>query len=149
MSIGIGCKVTLHYAIRLADGMEVDSSFGGEPLTLVTGDGTLDPGLEMALYGLYAGQRQTLTLRPGQAFGIRDPEAIQWMPRQAFPAGIVPEPGQIIAFDDGQGGELPGAILEVEAERVKVDFNHPLAGREIEFEVEILAVDYGDTGEEA
>ncbi len=148
MSIDRGCRVTLHYALRFADGMKVDSSFGEEPLTFVMGDGTLDPGLELALYGLRPGARQTLTLMPGQAFGQRREEAIQWMERAAFPDHLAPEPGQVIGFTDEQGQELPGAVLEVEGERVRVDFNHPLAGREIVFEVEILDVAYPPLDEE-
>ncbi len=142
MSIDRGCRVTMHYALRLADGMEVDSSFGAGPLTFVMGDGTLDAGLELALYALRAGSRQTLTLMPGQAFGERREDAIQWMDLDAFPAGIAPEPGQIIGFTGPGGEELPGAVLEVGDRRVRVDFNHPLAGREIVFEVEILEVEY-------
>jgi len=142
MSISVGCRVTMHYALRLADGMEADSSFGEEPATFVMGDGTLDEGLELALYGLRPGSLQTLTLIPGQAFGARREEAIQWMDRAVFPADISPEPGQIVGFSDEHEQEIPGAVLEVLDDQVKVDFNHPLAGREIIFEVEILDVEY-------
>lgn len=142
MTISVGCRVTLHYALRLADGMEVDSSFGGEPLSFVMGEGTLDAGLELALYGLLPGRRQTLTLMPGQAFGARREDAVTWMDRAAFPADITPQPGLIISFTDDQGEEIPGAVLEINDDQVKMDFNHPLAGREIIFEVEILEVEY-------
>ncbi len=128
--------------------MEADSSAGGEPLSFVMGDGTLDKGLELALYGLRAGSQQTLTLMPGQAFGQRSQEAVKWMPRSAFPLEIVLEPGLIVGFTDEQGQELPGAVLELNDKQVKVDFNHPLAGREISFEVEILEVEYPPLDEE-
>ncbi len=142
MSISAGCRVTLHYALRLADGTAVDSSFDGEPFSFVMGESTLDAGLELALYGLRAGSRQTLTLMPGQAFGSRREAAVTWMDRAAFPAEITPEPGLIISFMDEQGEEIPGAVLEIRDEQVKMDFNHPLADREIIFEVEILDVEY-------
>lgn len=148
MTISVGCRVAMHYALRLADGMEVDSSFGDEPVTFVMGEDALDKGLELALYGLRPGSQQTLTLMPGQAFGARSEEAIKWMDRATFPADLSPEPGQIIGFSDEQGQEVPGAILELLDERVKVDFNHPLAGREIIFEVEILEVEYPPLDEE-
>ncbi len=71
-----------------------------------------------------------------------------WMERAAFPADIAPKPGLIISFSDEQGEEIPGAVLEVRDDRVKMDFNHPLAGREIGFEVEILDVEYPPLDEE-
>jgi len=148
MSISVGCRVTMHYALRLADGMEADSSFGDEPATFIMGDGTLDKGLELALYGLRPGNHQALTLMPGQAFGMRSEEAVKWVDRAAFPADMVPKSGQIVGFADEQGQEIPGAVLEVNDDQVKVDFNHPLAGREIGFEVQILEVEYPPLDEE-
>ncbi len=141
MQITFGSKVTLHFSLKLADGMLVESSFDDQPETVVIGDGSLDHGLEMALIGLCPGDRQTLTLMPGQAFGERDPAAIHAVPRTQFPADMVLEPGQIIGFSDEQGGEVAGAVLALDDKEVRVDFNHPLAGREIIFEVEILAVE--------
>lgn len=141
MQITIGSDVTLHYAITLADGMPVDSSFGAQPLRFVVGDGTLDKGLELALIGLRPGARQTLTLMPGQAFGKRDPSAVQQVPRERFPADIELQAGAIVGFAGEDGTELAAAVLEVAEHSVEVDFNHPLAGREIVFEVEILAVE--------
>jgi FKBP-type peptidyl-prolyl cis-trans isomerase SlpA len=141
MDITIGSRVTMHFAIRLADGMVAESSFEDEPITFVIGDGTLDKGLELALIGLRPGDRQTLTLMPGQAFGRRDEAAIQWMQKDQFPGNMELEEGQIIGFTGPDGEELAGSILEVGDQQVKVDFNHPLAGREIEFEVHILEIE--------
>jgi len=148
MSISVGCRITMHYVLRLADGMEADSSFGGESVSFIMGDGTLDKGLELALYGLRSGSQQTLTLMPGQAFGMRNEDAVKWVDRNVFPADMAPKPGQIVGFAGEQGQEIPGAILEVTDDQVKVDFNHPLAGREIGFEVEILEVEYPPLDEE-
>jgi FKBP-type peptidyl-prolyl cis-trans isomerase SlpA len=131
----------MHFSLALTDGTPVECSFDNEPLTFVMGDGTLDTGLELALMGLRPGDRQTLTLMPGQAFGNRDAAAIQQLPLELFPAGIEPEPGQIIAFAGETGEAMPGAVLSVAGDQVEVDFNHPLAGREIRFEVHILRVE--------
>jgi len=141
MQISIGSNVTMHYALRLVDGMLVDSSFDTEPLNFVVGDGALDKGLELALIGLRAGDRQTLTLVPGQAFGGREEAALQWVEKDQFPTGMALEKGQIIGFTGPAGEDVAGAVIEIQEQRVRVDFNHPLAGREIEFEVEILSVD--------
>ncbi|GMQ89642.1 MAG: FKBP-type peptidyl-prolyl cis-trans isomerase [Gammaproteobacteria bacterium] len=137
----MGSRVTMHFALRLSDGMLVESSFDDEPVSFVVGDGTLDKGLELALLGLVAGGRQTLTLMPGQAYGRRDEAALQQVGKAQFPEDILLEPGQIIGFTSEDGEEMAGAIVEIEDDHVKVDFNHPLAGREIEFEVHILAVE--------
>jgi FKBP-type peptidyl-prolyl cis-trans isomerase SlpA len=138
-----GSQVTLHMAIRLEDGTEAISTFGEEPVELKMGDGTLRPGLELALYGLKAGDRQTLNLLPEQAYGLRDPALIQPMPLSDFEPAFEPEVGQIVAFALENGDEAPGSIRGIEDGEVEVDFNHPLAGHEITFEVEILAVSAG------
>ena len=146
MQIGMGSGVTMHFSLRLADGMLVESSFDDEPISFVLGDGTLDRGLELALLGLAAGDRQTLTLMPGQAYGMRDEAALQWVQKSMFPEGMLLEPGQIVGFSGEDGEDVAGAIIEIGDDDVQVDFNHPLAGREIEFEVHILAVENPPAG---
>ena len=136
----------MHFALRLADGMLVESSFDDEPVSFVVGDGTLDKGLELALLGLVADDKQTLTLMPGQAFGRRDEAALQRVPKAQFAEDMLLEQGQIIGFSSEDGEEVAGAIIEIEDDHVQVDFNHPLAGREIEFEVHILAVENPPAG---
>lgn len=144
-----GSAVTLHLSIRLEDGSEAISTFGEEPVSLTMGDGTLQPGLELALYGLRAGQSQTIDLLPEQAYGTRDPSLIQYMPMTDFDGSFEPQPGQVIAFALPDGEEAPGVVLEVDEGRVEVDFNHPLAGHEITFEVEILSVTAAPDGQQA
>jgi len=136
-----GSRVRLHLAIRLADGTVAESTFDDEPVELVIGDGTLVHGLEVALYGMRAGQRQTLTLAPVQAFGERDPEAVGWLPRERFPAGMVLQPGALVGFNGPDGEEVAALVIAVEADRVQIDFNHPLAGKPINFESEVLSVE--------
>ena len=141
MQITIGSRVTMHFALRLTDGMVVENSFDDDPVTFIVGDGTLDKGLELALIGLRPGDRQTLTLMPGQAFGVRDESAIQSIHRNRFPGDMALEKGQIVGFTGQNGEEFSGAVIDIQNQQVTVDFNHPLAGREIEFEVHILAVE--------
>lgn len=139
-----GSRVSLHLSILLEDGTEALSTFGDEPVTLTMGDGTLQQGLELAIFGLSAGDRQTLNLLPEQAYGLRDPALIQHMPMTDFEADFTPHPGQIIAFALPNDEEAAGAVLCVDEGQVEVDFNHPLAGHEITFTVEILAVEPAD-----
>lgn len=119
----------------------IESSFGAEPVVFVIGDGSMDAGLELALTGLRAGDQQVLNLMPGQAFGMPDPEAIGRVPLSAFPSGMAAEAGVFIEFTTPQGKDVAGRVIAVSNDSVDVDFNHPLAGREIVFKVEVLAVD--------
>jgi len=144
MEITFGSRVTMHFSLKLSDGLLVESSFDDEPLSFTVGDGTLDRGLELALIGLREGEHQRLTLMPGQAFGVRVKDAIEVVERSRFPAEMQLSPGQIVGFSGPDGRELAGAVLEVGEREVKMDFNHPLAGRIIEFETEILLVEDPD-----
>lgn len=131
----------MHFSITLKDGTVAESTFGQEPLAFIMGDGTLIQGLEMALYGLKAGDRQHVTLRPQDAFGISNETNVYEMDKTEFAPDIKLEPGVIIGFATPSGDEVAGTILGVFDDKVKVDFNHPLAGHEITFEVEILGVE--------
>jgi FKBP-type peptidyl-prolyl cis-trans isomerase SlpA len=144
-SIGAGSTVTLHLSLAMEDGRVAESTFEDEPHTFTLGDGSLLPGLEMALYGLRPGDTQQLVLHPAQAFGLRDPARIHVMPRTSFTDDISLEPGLIIGFTDTAGVEMPGTVLSVTDAAVEVDFNHPLAGHAVTFDVEIIDVIPGDS----
>ena len=139
--IAPGSRITLHLSLSLADGTEVLSTFDDDPETLTLGDGTLVQGLELALYGLRAGDEQTLTLSPEQAFGLRDPANVHPMARADFPPEVTPEPGAVIGFTTPSGEEVGGTVLELDDQQAVVDFNHPLAGHEVIFRVHILSVE--------
>ena len=143
LTIGPGSEVLMHFTLSLADGTVADSTREGEPLRFVMGDGSLIEGLELVLYGLKQGDRQCLSIEPRDAFGFPDEENIHTMPRSEFPENIQLEVGQIIGFTTPSGEEVPGAIMEIKDEEVVVDFNHPLAGHEVIFDVEILEVKPG------
>ena len=136
--------VTLHLSLTLEDGTVAESTFDDAPLTFTLGDGTLVEGLELGLYGLRAGDTQRLSLFPEQAFGLRDSEKVHCLPRADFPEDMTLEPGCIIGFDTPDGEELPGMIIASEGDVVEVDFNHPLAGRVVIFDVEIIDVVLAD-----
>jgi FKBP-type peptidyl-prolyl cis-trans isomerase SlpA len=103
------------------------------------------PTLEMAIYGLKAGDEHTFELTPEQAYGPRDEKLVQLIPLSEFPEEIEPQRGQIIAFTDEDDTEIPGTVMLVEKEQVRVDFNHPLAGNNVIFRVRILSVN-NDSG---
>lgn len=142
--IAYGSEVEIDFTIRLEDGTVAETTVDDEPLYFVMGDGTLVDGLELALYGLQAGDRQSLRIGPENAYGYPDPINVHPMPRADFPPDMVLQRGLIIEFTTPAGDEIPGMITEVGEQQVTVDFNHPLAGHEITFEVEILSVRAGE-----
>jgi FKBP-type peptidyl-prolyl cis-trans isomerase SlpA len=140
LTIGHGCEVTMHFTLALEDGTVADASIDGEPMTFRMGDGTLVEGLEMVLYGLKVGDKQSLSIDPRDTFGFPEPDNIHTMPRTEFSDELKIEEGMIIGFSTPSGDEIPGAIVEIKDDEVKVDFNHPLAGHEVVFTVEIVDI---------
>jgi FKBP-type peptidyl-prolyl cis-trans isomerase SlpA len=142
MNVGAGSHLTLHYRIALADPphAEVLSTFGGNPATLVLGSGELAPSLERCLVGIESGAPCVFMLEPEDAFGRYREELLQRLPANAFPDALSVEAGQVIEFSAPDGTRLAGLVREFEGGEALVDFNHPLAGRPIRFEVEVLAV---------
>jgi FKBP-type peptidyl-prolyl cis-trans isomerase SlpA len=141
LSIGPGTKVTLHFALRLQDGEVIDSNFERDPATFVVGDGNLLPGFEKAIFGLLEGERKTLTISPEQGFGQRNPNNLQEFPRSEFAPDMELKEGLVLSFTDAQKTELPGVVSHFDENLVVVDFNHPLAGRDIVFDVAILKIE--------
>lgn len=139
LGIGPGTEVTLHFALLMEDGSEVDSTFERAPARFVFGDGNLLPGVEAKLQGLTAGDATTLNLAPEDAFGQRNPANIQRMPLSQF-ADIELSEGLVLNFADAANTELPGVVSAIDGEQVEIDFNHPLAGKQLGFRVEILDV---------
>jgi FKBP-type peptidyl-prolyl cis-trans isomerase SlpA len=139
-----GSAVTLHFSLSLPDGTEAISTFDEEPLSFNVGDKTFQPSMELALYGLKAGDEQTLTLTAAQAYGEPDPALVQQMPLSDFSSDLKPEPDQIISFALPSGEETMGVVREVGETHATVDFNHPLAGHEVVFRVKILEVGLPD-----
>ena len=134
-----GMEVTLHFTLSLEDGTVVDSTRDKAPATFQVGDGNLPPGFEYPLKGLAAGDTGRFEVTPEHAFGQHNPQNIQLLKQDDF-EGEVPEVGTVMSFADAAGGELPGVIKRIEGNQVEVDFNHPLAGRTLTFDVEVLDV---------
>jgi len=143
--IGPGTRVTLHFALKLENGDIVDSTFERSPATFTVGDGKLLPGFERKLFGLTEGAREQFTIAPEDAFGQPNPANVQRFDRAMFAAGMELYPGLVISFADAAQAELPGVISGVEGDAVLVDFNHPLAGRTLLFDVQIFEVAADET----
>lgn len=132
--------VTLHYRMALADDEELITTFGGSPATLKLGNGELAPTLERCLEGLPVGERRVFALETGQAFGTHDPQLVERVPLTAFPADVPPAEMSMIEFTGPDGAKYAGLVRRVGEGVATVDFNHPLAGKAIRFEVEIVGI---------
>lgn len=140
--IGENSQVLMHFSIKLADGSAAESTkVNNRPAKFVMGDGSLTANFEKCLIGLKQGDEKSFELAPEDAFGLPNPDNFHYVERSRFSAEAPAEVGAIIAFTQPDGSELPGIIRAVEGDSVTVDFNHPLAGQTLTFEVEILQVD--------
>ncbi|MDE2369714.1 MAG: FKBP-type peptidyl-prolyl cis-trans isomerase [Burkholderiales bacterium] len=144
-TVAAGSFLTLHYRLAGPDGASVVDTFDGPPATLSLGQGQLAPAIEARLIGLAEGTRAAFDMPAGAAFGMRNPELIQRVKRSLLLELGDPEAdyavGDVVEFPtpDGQG-RYAGVVREAAAESLLFDFNHPLAGLPVRFEVQLLGV---------
>lgn len=139
-----GSHVTLHYRLACSDGKDIVNTFSEKPATLMLGAGQLSPGLEDILIGMRVGDHSTFRLEPAQAFGPRNPELLQRVSlatlRANSAAGEDFAPGDLVEFNAPGGGRYAGLLKEVGETSALFDFNHPLAGQVVVFEVQIIGI---------
>ena len=138
--INMHSLVLINYSIALTNGTVIESNFDDEALQITMGNDDITEGMELAIFGLEEGDKQTLTLTPEQGFGLRDEDNIHDMPLSDFPDELAPEIGLSYSFESPQGDDIPGTATKLSDDSVEIDFNHPLAGQEIVFSVEILGI---------
>ena len=136
--------LTLHYRIAAFDGADIVSTFDENPATLQLGTGQLAPFLEAVLLGLPEGSHQTFELEPEKAFGMRNPDLVQKVSRAMLEENSSMDEnytlGDLVEFAAPSGGRFAGVLREMYAEDALFDFNHPLAGKKIRFEVRIIGI---------
>lgn len=135
-----GNTVTVHYKGTLADGSVFDSSEGGEPLEFTIGAHEVIDGFENAVIGMSAGDRKTQDIPPDQAYGEHEPELIFNVPRTSMQPGLEVEPGDVVRVTLPDGQTAPMQVVEVDEEAVTLDANHPLAGKTLTFELELVEI---------
>ena len=133
-------RVSLFFRLSLADGQVIDGNFDKQPAAFVPGDGSLLPAFEQLLMGLQAGDKKQFLVPAADAFGTRKEANLQRIARKQFALDMELVPGLVVSFAAREGGELPGVVHRLMGDMVEIDFNHPLAGRDIVFDVEIVAV---------
>lgn len=139
MEISKDKLVKISYKGTLGDGSVFDTSEGREPLEFISGLGMIIPGLEAGLEGLKKGDKKTVEIKSDDAYGPVREEAIQEVPKEQFPADMKLEVGMQLAAQ-GPQGVIPVKVAEILESSIKVDFNHPLAGNDLTFEVEVMDV---------
>jgi peptidylprolyl isomerase len=144
-TVSDGTKVTLHYQGTLDDGTVFDSSHQrGEPMTVTAGAGGLIPGFEQAISGMTEGETKTFTVTPEEAYGDRNEEATTTLSRSMFPEDFPFEDDMVIPLQSSEGNPVLSTLLEHNDTEVTVDLNHPMAGKNLTFEVEVISVTSGD-----
>ena len=135
-----GDPVSIHYTGTLADGTTFDSSQGRDPLQFTVGSGQIIPGLDKALPGMSVGDTKTVNVPAEEAYGPADPNGRQSVPREQIPADIPLDPGTQLQVKTPQGQVVNVTVAEVSDETVVLDANHPLAGKELTFDVELVEI---------
>jgi peptidylprolyl isomerase len=137
-----GDRVTVHYTGTLSDGTVFDSSRERDPLQFVLGAGIMISGFEDAVRGMYLGEKKTVTLTPEEAYGPHREDLVIFVSREELPPGTQLEIGQKIQVQTDEGVVTIAPVIEMTDEGITVDANHPLAGKELTFEIELIKIEH-------
>ncbi|MBN1203792.1 MAG: peptidylprolyl isomerase [Myxococcaceae bacterium] len=140
MQIAKDTVVSIDYRLHLGDGEIIEETEQGDPLVYLHGHEEIVPGLEKALEGKKAGESLKAQVSPQEGYGDYDPESVEEVPREDFPADLELEAGGIVTATDEEGDDVEFLIKELRPKTVVVDFNHPLAGKTLHFEVTVREV---------
>lgn len=135
-----GDTVRIHYTGKLSDGTQFDSSAGKDPLEFALGSGQVIPGFDDAVDGMNVGDSKTVTIPPEQAYGQKHDQLIQDVPKQALPDDITPEVGMQLQSKSPDGRVLHLVVTDVGDDTITVDGNHPLAGEDLTFDIELVGI---------
>ncbi len=136
-----GDTVQLHYTGTLLDGTTFDSSEGRDPLQFEVGSGQIIPGLDVAIPGMKVGDKKIVKIGADDAYGQPNPEMRQAVPREGIPAEIPLEVGIQLQMQTPDGQAMPVTVVEVDEATVTLDANHPLAGKDLQFDIELVKID--------
>ena len=135
-----GDTVKIHYTGTLDDGTQFDSSAGRDPLQFTVGSGQVIPGFDQAVEGMAVGDKKTVNIEPEQAYGPRHEQMIQEVPKSALPDGLEPEVGMGLQAQGPDGRALQLTVTAVGDDTITVDGNHPLAGKALNFDIELVHI---------
>ncbi|MEE4208283.1 MAG: peptidylprolyl isomerase [Parvularcula sp.] len=135
-----GDTILLNYKGAFSDGTTFDSSEGRDPLEFKLGAGQIIPGLERAVTGMQVGETKTVEVSPAEGYGERDEGRVQEIPRERLPEDLPTEPGTQLAMQTADGQTVPVTVAASDGETVTLDANHPLAGRDLTFDIEVVEI---------
>ena len=138
--VGTGKKFTLDYTLTV-DNKELETSVGKTPLTYTVGNRNIIPGLEAQLNGMHMNEEKVINVAAKDAYGDVDPKAIKEFPVTSLPKGMDPKVGMILQATAPDGSRFPAKISEIKGDKVVLDFNHPLAGKDLTFKVKVLKIE--------
>lgn len=139
-----GDKVKVHYEGRLNDGTTFDSSEGRQPLEFEVGSGSVIPGFDSGVKGMEVGEKKTVNIPVEEAYGPKQEDLLMEFPIDRFPEDMKPEVGMTLNMSNGQGQNFPVVIVDVKDDVVVLDANHPLAGQELIFDIELVEINGGE-----
>ena len=135
-----GDRVGIHYTGKLKDGSVFESNMGGSPLEFTVGKGKVIKGFENAVLGMTPGQTKTVVIKPSEGYGPKDPALVITTKADELPAGITPAVGQILTITQADGSKVEMNVARVEGDQVTLDGNHPLAGRNLTFDIKLVSI---------
>lgn len=141
MTLAAGTRVLVHYTGTLDDGTQFDSSREREPLEVVLGQNMVIPGFEKAIAAMEPGQTVTVRIPEAEAYGPHNENMLVTFPRSSFPADIPAALGEQLILRSPEGHEVPALIVDVNETEISLDANHPLAGFDLTFEIELISVE--------
>lgn len=133
-----GSRVKIYYSCRLKDGRVYETNTGGAPLEFTVGKGKVIKGMENAVTGMRTGETKTVVIKPAEGYGPKDHALIWTVAAAELPAGTPLEVSAEVAFTSADGNAVEGRIVKIEGDRITIDGNHPLAGRNLTFEIRIV-----------
>ncbi len=136
-----GNKVKVKYKGSLEDGTVFDQSKRGAPLEFTVGSGKVIPGFDQAVEGMQLNEIKRVSIKANQAYGKRNKNLIKEFTRADFPANFNPQKGMVLRLQDSKGRPVPGTIVDVKGDRVSVDANHPLAGKDLIFDITVVGIE--------
>ncbi|WP_372805837.1 peptidylprolyl isomerase [Pontiella sp.] len=136
-----GQKVKIHYTGTLDDGSQFDSSAGRAPLEFEMGAGMVIPGFEKGVADMAVGEKKTINIPAAEAYGEKREDLVMQFDRSQLPEGMEPETGMMLQMQGPQGQPIPVTVTAVAEESITIDANHQLAGKNLNFELELVSVD--------